>query len=283
MARPIAISGLILLLVGLSLSPAVAGEKNWDETRIVSDKFNVTLGGALTDFRTDVGVGTGTLIGTTIRLENDLNIDDNQSSFRLGGFWRFKPKHQLAFGFVSFKRSGLTEIDEEIEFEDVIFINGELASEFDVQLLALTYRYSFVNNGRTEAGFTAGVSFYDFFIALDGEIEVSNGNKQLVSEDARADEGFIAPIPTVGLYLHHGFTPNLIFGMHASFLNLDISDYLIRVVDSGLNLDWFFSKHVGIGVGVSTSDIQFESSGGETNFRVAYRQSAFSGYLTFGF
>jgi hypothetical protein len=38
----------------------------------------------------------------------------------------------------------------------------------------------------------------------------------------------------------------------------------------------------GIGIGTNTGDILFESTGGHTNIRVAYRQSGFTGYLTFG-
>jgi hypothetical protein len=85
------------------------------------------------------------------------------------------------------------------------------------------------------------------------------------------------------MFVHHAFRPNLIIGLRASVLNLDVGDYLGRVVNSGVTLDGFFSKHVGIGIGTNTSDIQFDSAGGDTPFRVAYRQSGFTGYLTFGF
>ena len=87
----------------------------------------------------------------------------------------------------------------------------------------------------------------------------------------------------MGLFVRHGLRPNLILTFRAAFLNLDVSDYLIRVASTGINLDWFFSKHVGIGFGSGTSDIQFESTGGDTQYRVAYRQSGFNGYFSFGF
>jgi hypothetical protein len=71
--------------------------------------------------------------------------------------------------------------------------------------------------------------------------------------------------------------------LRGSFLDLDVGDYLGHVINSEVTLDGFFSKHVGIGIGTNTGDIQFESTGGDTNDRVAYRQSGFTGYLTFGF
>jgi hypothetical protein len=284
MVRPTAISGLILLLAGLSLAPAVAGEMDWEKTRLVNDRFNVTLGTYLADLKTDAGVGTSAGLGTTIRLEDDLGIDDGKTTFRLGGFWRFKPKHSLNFGYFALNRKGVTVLDQEIEFQGVTYVaQGAVASNFDARLLALTYQYSFVNSKRTEAGFTAGLSVYDFDVGLAGEIEINDGTRQPITEEGSAEEGIIAPIPTVGLFIRHGFRPNLVLSLRASFLNLDVGDFLGRVVDTGATLDWFFSKHVGIGVGTNTSDIQFESTGGDTPFRVAYRQSGFTGYLSFGF
>ena len=248
-----------------------------EESRLLSDRGGFQVGGFLVDFSTDIQAGRNGL-GTDLNLEDDLRLESDQKTFRVEGFYRFSPKHTLEAGYFSINRNGSAVLDGQIEFDDVLYGPGRVDTEFDVNLFRVAYRHSFVNNGKTEAGFTAGLSAYDFYTALEGVVLVGG-----VEESASADVGVLAPVPTVGMFVHHAFLPNLIFRLNANFFRLSsIADYSGRLVDTGVTLDWFFVRNVGIGGGINNTDLNFKKETGDT-FSVNYRQSGFLGYFVFAF
>ena len=276
----------LLLIAGMAASSAaVAGDDSKDasgkEYRLVSDRFNVTAGTYLADLNTEAAVGIAGLAGSFIRLEDDLAIEQYQTTFRLSGFWRLGStgRNAITFGYVGIDRQGSRVLEEEIEFQGITYrADGTLASDFNVKTFSLGYRYSFVNTGRTEAGFTAGISAYDFSLALAGEIEVTQPGRQIY-ESAAASEDILAPLPTVGMFVNYGITERLILRLHAAFLSLNVDDYSGRVTDSGFSLEYYFLRNFGVGFGAATTDIQVDKTG-EDPWSVGYRQGGFTFYLT---
>lgn len=267
----------IAILIGLAVafvsSPALAAE----ESRLLASRGGFTVGGFLVDFDTEIQAGRE-LLGTNIDLENDLALESDQTTFRIDGFYRFAPVHALDVGYFSIGRNGSAVLDKEIEFDDVVYGPGRVDTTFDVKLFRVAYRHSFVNNGKTEAGFTAGLSAYDFNAGIEGVVFV-NG----VENSASTDAGVLAPVPTVGMFVHYAILPNLVLQLDANFFRLNsISDYSGRLVDTRATLDWFFVRNVGIGGGINNTDLNFKKNSGDT-FAVNYRQSGFLGYVTFAF
>lgn len=271
-------SALALLMLAASLGPALAAEGDQREARVLEDKFGFSLGGYLVDFRTDASAGFGTLVGTSIRLEDDLGVDDGKSTFRLGGFYRFNSRHGLDASFFNLNRSGSRVTEGQIEFNGVLYdVGAQVDSDFDVTLFKVNYRYSFINNGKTEAGFSAGLSTYSFNLLLDGEATVEE-NRQII-ERVRVEEAILAPVPTMGMFINHAITPKWILRMQAEFLDLDTGDFAGRLVDSSITFEYYFSKHIGIGFGTNTTDIRFENSGTDP-YSVDYRQSGLVWYVS---
>jgi len=266
--RPVSrlLIGSILLLVATGLVAAQGLEGQTHESRVLSDKFQIGMGGFLADFTTDAAVGLGGVLGTTIRLE-----DTRQ--------WRFKRRHALAFATYRFSRSGVTVLDEEFEFEGITYgIDADLAMTFDSDVYALTYRYSFINNGKTEAGVSAGLATFKYGIDVEGEVNVGDPNNP-TTEIAAASESLLAPVPNFGMYINHAFNPNWILRLSASFLNLNVSDYEGKLTQTRATVDWYFARHVGIGAGLASSNLKFTKSGDDP-WSVDYRYSGFLFYVS---
>ena len=278
--------GILFVIIGMTAGTAVvAGDDSKDpsgkEYRLISDRFNITAGTLLADLDTTAAVGVEGLLGSYIRLEDNLAIEQYQTTFRLGGFWRFGStgRQAITFGYVGIDRSGVRTLEEEITFQGVTYrADGTLETDFTVGTLSAGYRYSFVNTGRTEAGFTAGLSVYDFSLGLTGEIEVTQPGRQIY-ETAAAKEDILAPLPTVGMFLNYGITPKLILRLHAAFLTLNVGDYSGRVTDSGFALEYYFIKNLGAGLGATNTSIEVTNSG-ENPWSVGYRQGGITFYLT---
>jgi len=268
-------------------TPSWADDEEKDDARppgrIVSDKFQISLGGTLVAFDTEIRAGN-TLVGTIIDLEEDLDVDSDTRSARLDGFYRFNKKHALGFAFFTLQREGSVVLDTEITFNEITYAIGAVAdTDFDVNLFALTYRYTFVNTGRTEAGFAAGLSLYDFSAGVAGSAVIDDGmGGTIIEEGASARTDLLAPIPTFGMFIIHAFTPKLVLQLNAGAFDVDVGDVSARVIDTGFSLDYFFSRHWGIGIGSNYTQISY-SDDSTPRVAIDYSQDVLRGYVSFVF
>ena len=71
-------------------------------------------------------------------------------------------------------------------------------------------------------------------------------------------------------------------GGSASSYELDVSDFEGRLVDTSVTIDYFFTRHFGVGVGSNTTDIRFRNTGTDP-YSVDYRQSGLVWYASAAF
>lgn len=280
--RVSAAAPLVACLLSIALAlPATADDDRTD--RVLDDRWTISVGGYLTDFTTDASVGSGYIIGTMIRLEDDLGVPSDQDTFRLDGAHRFNERHSIGFGYWSLNRSGFAAIEEQIEFEGNLFdIGAEVESKFDTSWFRVDWRYNLIRAEHGEAGIIAGLSVYDFSAGLAGMATVDDGAGGMTVESVRAEEDLLAPVPTIGFFLTRTFRGNLVLGIGANLLDLEVSDVEGRVVDTALTFEWFFSEHVGVGVGLNTASIEIRDTS-ETPYIVEYRQSGILAHLSVAF
>ena len=86
-----------------------------------------------------------------------------------------------------------------------------------------------------------------------------------------------------GMFVNHAFTPNWILRMHAGFLNLNVGDFEGRYLITNVSIDWIFTKHFGLGAGLSRSDVDFKNKGGDHPYTVQYRLGGPSLYASLVF
>jgi len=287
MKRSVGISALAVVMLALiGATPALAdplpGQDQ--ESRILSDRFNVTLGGFQPDFDTTIAAGFGGVLGAFINVERTLGLEEDLGVFRLSGFYRFKPKHAIDWTYTVLNRSGASEINETITFGNPpkeFELGATIESQFDSTLFALNYKYSFINNGKIDAGVSAGLFTYEYDLRLEGRAFISGDPGSAIDGEA-ADARVIAPLPAVGIFISYAVRKNVIFRGEMKFLNIDIGDFVGKFSDTLFTLDWYFYKHVGIGIGASRTSIDFQDKGSDP-FLIAYSYGGFLGYVSIVF
>jgi hypothetical protein len=281
MPRSTVVIALAVFLLFATLAPVATAQENTqpEETRYLGDRFSIRIIGGLVNMNTDIAAGRG--LGALIDLEDVLGFDEQISSFGLEGFYRFTKnrKHAIQFRYANFDRDAYAVLEGSVPILDLEFI-GEVASEFVNQVAILEYQYSFINNGKTEAGISAGLAFYKYELALAGQIEIDGDPDQ--TEFRSETVGVIAPVPGFGFFINHAFKKNLILEIKTSAIDLEIGEHNGRIFSTWVSLTWFFSRHVGVGVGLSGSDVAYEKQGSE-KIKVDIRQSAINANLTFVF
>ena len=282
------LTALLVLVAACTLctAPALAdplpGQDQ--ESRLLSDRLNVSLGFFQPDFSTNVAAGFGGLLGAFINVERQLNVTEDLGVFRLDGFYRFKPKHAIDWTYTVLNRDGTTVIDERIEWGEPPMefrVGAVVDSTFDTTLFAVNYKYSFVNNGKIDAGVSAGLFTYKYELELAGAAAIVEPPGQLAAHEV-ADTRLLAPLPAFGMYMQYAVRKNLIFSGNIRALNIEFGDFTGKFLDSRFTLDWFFYKHLGIGVGFARTSIDFKDQGSDP-FSVDYEYGGFLAYASIVF
>jgi len=276
---------LITCVLGTAPTSAAPLPGQEEERRLVSDRLNITLGGFRPDFATDLAAGFGGPLGAFINVERTLGLDEDLGVFVLTGQYRFRPRHAIEWGYTALDRSGTARVFEEITFGDPpqqFTVGALVQTKLDSTLFAVNYRYSFVNNGKLDAGVSGGLFTYAYDIGLVGEAFLVGGDP-MATEVQDATTRVIAPLPAFGIFIDYAFAKNFVFRGAVRALNIEFGDFTGKYLDTRFTVEWYFYKHLGIGIGTSGSSIDFRDTSPDDPFRVTYDYSGYLAYLSIVF
>ena len=269
------ILGLAMAFCVLAGSTAAADdEEQVRNIRILNDRFSLRLSGGIVVFNTDVAAGRS--LGALIDLEDILGFDEQISTIGIEGFWRFSKnrRHALRLRYGNFDRDANTSVQATVPIFDLEFY-GDLASSFVNQVGAIEYQYSFVNYDKTEAGITAGLGIYRYELGLEGEIIVTDPSDER-AQFRKESVGVVAPVPAFGFYINQALRRDLILEVRTSFIDLEIGEHSGRIFTTWADLTWFFSRHWGVGIGLTGSDVVYDKGSARETLKVELRQNSLS-------
>jgi len=263
---------LVLLLVGIS-SPAFAVDD-----LIKGDRFNVRVGTySIVNNETTIALESETLLGVSLSTSRDLGMDDRIKTPFVDGYFRFNPYHSLQYSWYRNSRKGDTVVNEEFEWGGETYpIDAELESEFTTNIYKLSYLFSFHHDKKVELGLLAGLHITGVKVAVKGTL---NG-------DVVADEGtsFTAPLPVLGFKMSYDIIPHkLIWFNKVELFYINYDNYEGSLSDISSNIEWRFSKFVGIGAAMKGTRLNLEAQEGRKLARLENVDSGFSAYFSFYF
>lgn len=225
------------------------------------------------------------MAGAGSRGADKVKHDDAQTSFRGNLTWRFADRHALGIGYYSFSRSDIGVIEEsfvvDTEDQTLEFVGSAvIQSQFDWELVPVTYAYSFILTDRLETSASFGLHWASTTVAFAGEAFVDGSS---VAQGASERESVSAPLPVLGLSLNYALTPRWFFGSHFQYFGLDYEDFSGDLVDLRLTTTYWFGKRFGAGVGYTWYDIDFDEDDGVHQFSFDYRYNGLEAFLHFRF
>ena len=269
---------LACVLAAFGPTPARTAEP----TPVLERNWFLSAGSYLTEFATDASVGGGGLIGTFFRAEDELGIDADQAIFRFEGLYRFN-RNAIEAGYWEVNRDGNRSLTKQIEFDGVLYdIGAAITSQADVSYVRLGWRYSAVRSERGEAGFAAGLSTFSFDVAMQGEGTIDDGMGGTITGDIRAEESFVAPAPTVGIFVNFAAHPRVVIRAKVDYLDAQVDTYEANLSETLFGVDWYFVRNVALGVGTLTTRIEYKDTG-EDSLLVNYRQSGLVAHVSASF
>ncbi len=259
---------LCALLFMLSFGATVGAASEEADGALPWETWNVSLGALFTTLDSRIRIGSG--LGLDIDVEEALNLDSNLTVVRLEGMRRWG-KHSIDLGWVAFHRSATRILVDDIVIEGpdgeeiVIDAGTGVDSVLNMDLIRLTYNYSFILDERLDLG--VGVGLY--IAPLDIELSAEG----LIQGQGR--ESFTAPLPALSLHLNLAVTPKWFIRMRTQLFYLEYEDFKGGMFDSFGAVEYKAWKHFGFGLGYNIFQVNIQAK------NEAYPNIDFNGNIGF--
>jgi hypothetical protein len=243
-----------------------------DWINLGEERFKLGAGVFLPNFDTKLRIDNKTIgTGTEIDLEDDLGFSSTETTFWVGGYWRFAAKHRLSAGYFQFDRDSSTIATTDITIGDEIYPTGaSLDSNFKFQVIPISYAYSFLKREKFELAGTIGLNWTRVDFDVSGS--ASLGNEDL---DANVSAGADAPLPLIGLLFDYNFTPKWSAGLlgEVFWLNTDADTFGFSgtLINLRLSTEYWIFNNVGLGVAINWFSLDVDVDDGDWRGRLEYQ------------
>ncbi len=181
-------NGIFALLVVLVAGAAHAE----DYLSPTEERVRLSLGAVYLDSKTTAQLDSSSgVTGTLLNAENDLALskEDFEAKFQL--MLRVGERNRVRFDYFALDRTGSTTLDKSILFRNVELLPGDpVNSNLSIDVLSITYEYSFIHNERFELAATLGVNDTD----ISARARVNTAARHVDQSEDQA-----GPFPTIGL------------------------------------------------------------------------------------
>jgi len=218
--------------------------------------------------------------GVELDLEDDLDLKEDVSSYRVDAEWRFFDRHRLNFSFFDLSREATSTLTKTIDIPiDPLprppgccnfTVGTTVDSLWDWRVYAASYTWSFFQTDTIEVGLNIGAHITD--IALG--IRTQSG---LVEEL----EAVTAPLPVVGLTGAYAFTPKLVLRSNAGVFALKIDDYEGSLINFDLDLEYNMWKYMGFGIGYNFFTMDLDVTADNFRGSADYTYHGFKAFIKF--
>ena len=221
------------------------------------------LGAFLPAFKTKLRVDNDQLgSGDDVDLGADLGVKQDESGGWFGVEWRFAPRHRVGFTYSRFTLGGERVLERQVQIDDEIYPAGAtVSSRLRLEIIPITYSYSFLERERDELAVTAGLHWSRLRFAAEGSasLAVQDG-----SRDARADAD--VPLPLLGLRYDQHFSERWSAGASAAAFALEFGKDTWSFEGSlwsvRLHVEYRFARNFGVGVALDRFDVDVDLSSG---------------------
>lgn len=252
-----------MLLTALFTAPALADD--YKENDRFYNQFGAFLIGNTNTLMAAEYKGVGAIIDTN----EVLNMDQSLTVGRISGYWRYHRRHRLEYAFYNIKREGSKTLQDDLEWNGETFVVGSTVNSLlETTTAKVNYSWSFYRNEKVELGIGGGLHITRIKAALNGSI-YSGDPANPVSQAGREEIDVTAPLPVVGLRLGYAVNSKIKIRVSTDVFAVRIADIEGNLRDTRLGVDWRFSKHVGLGGSLISTDLYVEASEGDETLKLS--------------
>jgi hypothetical protein len=187
----------------------------------------------------------GTIPGQEIDFGDGVDTSTSETSGQLNFRWKFGEKWSVAGQYFKTSESGTATIEDEIVWEDVIYEAGASVTagySFDVARVFFGRKVS--SGDKHEIGLGAGLHWLEIGAFIEGEAYVGDDTTQF--QRRAVDAG--APLPNVGAWYWHAFSPRWLFRSRLDWFGASFGDYSGDLWNAAVGINYQPWRHFGLGL-----------------------------------
>ena len=160
------------------------------------DTFSARIGGYVTKFDTKVRADGTTTIGTTVDLDRDLDMNQDQVVGFVGLAWRPWEHHEFGISYYGTDSSKTKVLERDIEFGGTVYeAQSTVRGDFSGEGYEAYYVWWAASRENWALGPRLGLLWYSLSLELDMQLD-ANGNQ--VGGSISNDGSLDVPAPTLG-------------------------------------------------------------------------------------
>jgi hypothetical protein len=240
----------LLLIAGTNL---VYAQEPGDVHPSLTEKFVLDVGMFFPSRSFEINVD-GSIAGANpnIDFEDEFGLNRSDETFAIEFGWRFGKKWSLLTQYFESSGSRSAVLDEDIEWNDVVFGQGSNAAagqEFSV--LRVFFGRQFATSERHDFGIGAGLHWLEIGAFIEGDILVSGAPNEFRRESVRAE----FPLPNVGAWYKYSLSPKWAFRARFDYLSANIDDYNGSLVNASLGFNYRMFENFGLGLSYNAFEL----------------------------
>jgi len=233
----------ITLTTALFSSPVTAQTAE-DYHPFLTDKFNLQLGIFWPSKDVTLQID-GSSPGEEIDIDEEFGLSNADVTGSLTFRWRFGEKWSLAGQYWSTDDTGSAILEEDLEWEDVIFKAGTFAKVGVKSKIARVFFGRTLHTGpRHEFGAGAGFHWMELDTFIEGEIIIDENTTGF----HRASVDGAIPLPNIGAWYMYSWSPKWLVQVRADWLSASIGDYSGSLWNAQAGIHWQTFENLGVGL-----------------------------------
>lgn len=245
-------------------------------------RFMLQGGAAFNTLDTTARVGrAGISSGSSISLEDDLGFDSQRTSIDALARVRLGERWNMEFSYFDASRSKSATADRTIEFGRLEFpASATIQGDFGLAAYRLALGYAFHKTSTTELGVALSLYVHDFSVAASGSANVGGLAAGFQSERYSV----LAPMPTLGLFVHHALTSRWLISGRLDWMNISLDSINVAGVhlkDAGgsvlsleLGTEYRLFENIAVGAAYRYQDVSFGATVSGLSGQLSYTTSS---------
>jgi hypothetical protein len=265
---------VIVIILTVCLCGFAVPRSGWAQDIIEpgSEKVSFVGGAFLTTFDANLRIDDPTLgKGTKFNLRDDVGVDRQQTGVWVGAEWRFTPKQRLGINYTRFTPSATKTLTHAIQIGNVVYPAGTaLSTELHMDIVPITYSYSFIKRDSDEFAGTIGVNWNKMEFNANGVASLA-GSSFAAATTANAN----FPLPLFGVRYRHDFSERWSVNMEGAGFVLKVAEGTFDVRGSLWNArvegEYRFSRHFAAAAAVEAFSIDINANKTDWRGDIGYR------------
>jgi hypothetical protein len=244
--KQIRITGLMVgLALALMTAPTVAQESN-DVHTSLSSKYSLSLG--IYYPKRQYGIGVDGNFKHNDKLP-DINaavdLDERDPLLNAQFGWKFGEKWSLNLQYFSSDNSSTKSLDEEIEWEDVVYeVGADVSVATELAITRVFVSRHFLQNEKHDLGLGFGIHMIDVGVAIAGQASIDDETSEFQSNSASLSQ----PLPNLEVSYRYSPSKRWVLEAKLDWLSVSFDKLSGGLTDLQVSARYNFTDHFGAGL-----------------------------------